>query len=161
LQNEKNTSSNKNESEKLIFDSLSNGIRYNKFISTSFLKSISKIEKNKLKVIDIWVLFTLLIDNNFQTKIISLFTSKIKKNYISIDLIKNSILNHSEALYDSFHQICNLACHFLRNVEDSVRSFGEVIYNCLYITFVGDSQRRSIINSLITHIGSSSVLFNL
>ncbi|KAF0975273.1 hypothetical protein FDP41_005686 [Naegleria fowleri] len=136
----KGKGSSESRCESLIISAMATGIRHRKIIEKSFIQAISACEEEHT-----------IKRCRAGTK------EKIKTKRITYELLKSSIENHGEALEQYFSSLNDLASSLLRNTTDtSISQFAMEMYFCMFCSFKADYNKQKVIQSLITHVGSSS-----
>ncbi|KAG2386760.1 hypothetical protein C9374_002504 [Naegleria lovaniensis] len=152
----KGKGSSESRCESLIISAMATGIRHRKIIEKSFIQTISACEEEHT-IVDLWILFAIYSMPNYRKDAEQVLKKKIKAKRITSELLKSSIENHGEALEQYFSSLNDLASTLLRNTSDSLISqFAMEMYFCMFCSFKADYNKQKVIQSLITHVGSSS-----
>ncbi|KAF0975692.1 hypothetical protein FDP41_005019 [Naegleria fowleri] len=152
----KGKGSSESRCESLIISAMATGIRHRKIIEKSFIQAISACEEEHT-IVDLWILFSIYSMPNYRKDAEQVLKKKIKTKRITYELLKSSIENHGEALEQYFSSLNDLASSLLRNTTDtSISQFAMEMYFCMFCSFKADYNKQKVIQSLITHVGSSS-----
>eukprot|EP00026_Physarum_polycephalum_P000553 Phypoly_transcript_00554.p1 GENE.Phypoly_transcript_00554~~Phypoly_transcript_00554.p1 ORF type:complete len:1482 (-),score=307.87 Phypoly_transcript_00554:54-3842(-) len=145
----------------LTLEAIKSAIRFKKELVEAFFKQIQSVESSlKHKVLDLWVLFILHTMVNQRKAVVACFRKKITSGQFTPALLKQSIVNHADALREYFRELVSLAEGFLRSMEPSMRRFGVELYTLLFIHFQDKILRQDILGSIATHIGASGEEIN-
>ncbi|KAM8930382.1 Fanconi anemia group D2 protein isoform 4-T4 [Pelodytes ibericus] len=140
----------------LLMDVIKSAVRFQKHTSEAWLKAIESVETiADHKVTDLIVLLILYTTNNNNSKkhVERVLRSKIRVGCISDQLLQSAFKNHSQVLRDYFPSILSLAQTLLRSPEQSVISFGSVMYKRAFFAFDSYCQQE-VVGALVTHVCS-------
>ncbi|KAJ3397557.1 Fanconi anemia group D2 protein [Lobulomyces angularis] len=144
--------------ETLIIESLKMSIRFQKFIIQDLLSIIQEVKnQNEFLQFDIitLILITSISPAN-RRKSLNLLQELLIRNLISVELLLDTLRQHTKGLREYIKDILSIGDEFLRNsynsgdnLAETFKGINEVIFND------GDTwHKQEIIGNLVTHIGS-------
>ncbi|XP_042637588.1 Fanconi anemia group D2 protein [Orycteropus afer afer] len=141
----------------LLFDVIKSAVRYEKTISESWIKAIENISSvSDHKIFDL-VMLLIIYSTNTQTKkyIERVLRNKIRSGCIQEQLLRNTFCTHSLVLKDVCPSILSLAQSLLHSPDQSVNSFGGLLYKYAFKFFDAYCQQE-VVGALVTHICSGN-----
>ncbi|XP_075429886.1 Fanconi anemia group D2 protein isoform X2 [Ascaphus truei] len=123
------------------------------------IKSALRFQKNTseawIKVTDLIVLLILYTTNTNSSKkqVERVLRSKIRSGCISDQLLQSAFRNHAQVMRDYFPSILSLSQTLLRSAEQSVVSFGSLMYKRAFSSFDSYCQQE-VVGALVTHVCS-------
>ncbi|KAE8611738.1 hypothetical protein XENTR_v10012579 [Xenopus tropicalis] len=140
----------------LMMDVIKSAVRFQKHMSEAWIKAIENVDTvGDHKVSDLIVLLILYTTqtNSSKKQAERVLRNKIRSGFISDQLLQNAFRNHSQVLRDYFPSILSLAQSMLRSAEQSVVSFGSLMYKSAFSVFDSYCQQE-VVGALVTHVCS-------
>uniref|UniRef100_A0A8C5WCR0 FA complementation group D2 n=1 Tax=Leptobrachium leishanense TaxID=445787 RepID=A0A8C5WCR0_9ANUR len=140
----------------LLMDVIKSAVRFQKHTSEAWIKAIENVDTvSNHKVTDLIVLLILYSTNNNNSKkqVERVLRNKIRLGHISDQLLLSAFKNHSQVLRDYILSILSLAQTLLRSPEQSVVSFGSLMYKHTFSAYDSYCQQE-VIGALVTHVCS-------
>uniref|UniRef100_A0A2K5HQN0 FA complementation group D2 n=1 Tax=Colobus angolensis palliatus TaxID=336983 RepID=A0A2K5HQN0_COLAP len=141
----------------LLFDVIKSAIRYEKTISEAWIKAIENTASvSEHKVFDLVMLF-IIYSTNIQTKkyIERVLRNKIRSGYIQEQLLQSTFSVHYLVLKDMCSSILSLAQSLLHSLDQSIISFGSLLYKYAF-KFFDTYCQQEVVGALVTHICSGN-----
>ncbi|KAM9592408.1 Fanconi anemia group D2 protein [Trichechus inunguis] len=141
----------------LLFDVIKSAVRYEKTISEAWIKAIENIASvSDHKIFDM-VMLLIIYSTNTQTKKYTerVLRSKIRSGCIQEQLLQSTFCTHSLVLKDVCPSILSLAQSLLHSLEQSINSFGSLLYKHAFKFFDAYCQQE-VVGALVTHICSGN-----
>ncbi|XP_074260905.1 Fanconi anemia group D2 protein isoform X3 [Saimiri boliviensis] len=141
----------------LLFDVIKSAIRYEKTISEAWIKAIENIASvSEHKVFDLVMLF-IIYSTNTQTKkyIERVLRNKIRSGCIQEQLLQSTLCVHYLVLKDMCSSILSLAQSLLHSLDQSIISFGSLLYKYAF-KFFDTYCQQEVVGALVTHICSGN-----
>ncbi|KAM6216156.1 Fanconi anemia group D2 protein [Rhynchocyon petersi] len=141
----------------LLFEVIKSAVRYEKTVSEAWLKAIENIASvSEHKVFDM-VMLLVIYSNSAQTKKYSerVLRSKVRSGCFQEQLVSSAFCCHSPVLEDLCPSILLLAQSLLHSPDQSVNSFGSLLYKYAFKFFDTYSQQE-VVGALVTHICSGN-----
>ncbi|RLN94362.1 hypothetical protein BBJ28_00012763 [Nothophytophthora sp. Chile5] len=129
--------------EALILGSIIQGFYFREELARTFAARIHTVER--LKLLDLWILFGATSIPQHQAKMEKLFLNKIRSGLINTDLLVRGIAAHGNALKTYFPSILSLAGKLLmQSLDASCVQMGSMLYAVLFEEFsVGSTDASS------------------
>ncbi|NP_001089160.1 FA complementation group D2 L homeolog [Xenopus laevis] len=140
----------------LMMDVIKSSVRFQKHTSEAWMKAIENVDTvGDHKVSDLIVLLILYTTqtNSSKKQAERVLRNKIRSGFILDQLLQNAFRNHSQVLRDYFPSILSLAQSMLRSAEQSVVSFGSLMYKSAFSSFDSYCQQE-VVGALVTHVCS-------
>uniref|UniRef100_A0A2R9BZP8 FA complementation group D2 n=1 Tax=Pan paniscus TaxID=9597 RepID=A0A2R9BZP8_PANPA len=141
----------------LLFDAIKSAIRYEKTISEAWIKAIENTASvSEHKVFDLVMLF-IIYSTNTQTKkyIERVLRNKIRSGCIQEQLLQSTFSVHYLVLKDMCSSILSLAQSLLHSLDQSIISFGSLLYKYAF-KFFDTYCQQEVVGALVTHICSGN-----
>nr|XP_055116458.1 Fanconi anemia group D2 protein isoform X4 [Symphalangus syndactylus] len=141
----------------LLFDVIKSAIRYEKTISEAWIKAIEDTASvSEHKVFDLVMLF-IFYSTNTQTKkyIERVLRNKIRSGCIKEQLLQSTFSIHYLVLKDMCSSILSLAQSLLHSLDQSIISFGSLLYKYAF-KFFDTYCQQEVVGALVTHICSGN-----
>uniref|UniRef100_A0A2I3TXL5 FA complementation group D2 n=1 Tax=Pan troglodytes TaxID=9598 RepID=A0A2I3TXL5_PANTR len=141
----------------LLFDVIKSAIRYEKTISEAWIKAIENTASvSEHKVFDLVMLF-IIYSTNTQTKkyIERVLRNKIRSGCIQEQLLQSTFSVHYLVLKDMCSSILSLAQSLLHSLDQSIISFGSLLYKYAF-KFFDTYCQQEVVGALVTHICSGN-----
>ncbi|XP_063517795.1 Fanconi anemia group D2 protein isoform X2 [Pongo pygmaeus] len=141
----------------LLFDVIKSAIRYEKTISEAWIKAIENTASvSEHKVFDLVMLF-IIYSTNTQTKkyIERVLRNKIRSACIQEQLLQSTFSVHYLVLKDMCSSILSLAQSLLHSLDQSIISFGSLLYKYAF-KFFDTYCQQEVVGALVTHICSGN-----
>ncbi|XP_063486428.1 Fanconi anemia group D2 protein isoform X6 [Symphalangus syndactylus] len=141
----------------LLFDVIKSAIRYEKTISEAWIKAIENTASvSEHKVFDLVMLF-IIYSTNTQTKkyIERVLRNKIRSGCIQEQLLQSTFSIHYLVLKDMCSSILSLAQSLLHSPDQSIISFGSLLYKYAF-KFFDTYCQQEVVGALVTHICSGN-----
>nr|XP_012327323.1 Fanconi anemia group D2 protein isoform X3 [Aotus nancymaae] len=141
----------------LLFDVIKSAIRYEKTISEAWIKAIENTASvSEHKVFDLVMLF-IIYSTNIQTKkyIERVLRNKIRSGCIQEQLLQSTFSVHYLVLKDMCSSILSLAQSLLHSLDQSMISFGSLLYKYAF-KFFDTYCQQEVVGALVTHICSGN-----
>ncbi|XP_078207752.1 Fanconi anemia group D2 protein isoform X5 [Callithrix jacchus] len=141
----------------LLFDVIKSAIRYEKTISEAWIKAIENTATvSEHKVFDLVMLF-IIYSTNTQTKkyIERVLRNKIRLGRIQEQLLQSTFSVHYLVLKDMCSSILSLAQSLLHSLDQSIISFGSLLYKYAF-KFFDTYCQQEVVGALVTHICSGN-----
>ncbi|XP_075406569.1 Fanconi anemia group D2 protein isoform X1 [Tenrec ecaudatus] len=141
----------------LLFDVIKSAVRYEKTTAEAWIKAIENIPSaSDHKVFDVAMLL-IIYSTNAQTKksIERVLRNKLRSGSVREELLKNTFCAHAPVLKDVCPSVLSLAQSLLRSREQSVNSFGHLLYKNAFTTFDAYHQQQ-VVAALVTHVCSGN-----
>ncbi|KAH0721778.1 hypothetical protein KY290_006776 [Solanum tuberosum] len=145
-----------NNAEASILDALRTSLRFNKVICQETLNELKSLEKvQDHKVIDIWLLTLIYMNNEPLQKIVEkLLKKKILEGCIVETMFDQCVSGNTDLTRDYLPTLLSISEYLLACKEDKVREFGVRMYTNLFKELVDSYSRQEVLGALITHVGS-------
>ncbi|XP_049388880.1 uncharacterized protein LOC125853255 isoform X1 [Solanum stenotomum] len=145
-----------NNVEASILDALRTSLRFNKVICQETLNELKSVEKvQDHKVIDIWLLTLIYMNNEPLQKIVEkLLKKKILEGCIVETMFDQCVSGNTDLTRDYLPTLLSISEYLLACKEDKVREFGVRMYTNLFKELVDSYSRQEVLGALITHVGS-------
>ncbi|KAM9680879.1 Fanconi anemia group D2 protein isoform 3-T4 [Dama dama] len=141
----------------LLFDVIKSAIRYEKIISEAWIKAIERTpSETEHKIFDLAMLL-IIYSTNTQTKkyIERVLRNKIRSGCFEEDLLQGTFYIHYLVLKDVCPSILSLAQSLLNSLDQSIISFGSLLYRYSFMFFDTYCQQE-VIGALVTHVCSGN-----
>ncbi|XP_006872269.1 PREDICTED: Fanconi anemia group D2 protein [Chrysochloris asiatica] len=141
----------------LLFDVIKSAVRYEKTLSEAWIKAIENITSvSDHKVFDM-VMLLIIYSTNVQTKkyIERVLRNKIRSGCLQEQLLKSTFYTHSLVLKDVCPSILSLAQSLFHSPDQSVNSFGSLLYKYAFKCFDTYCQQE-VVSALVTHTCSGN-----
>uniref|UniRef100_A0A2K5LMV4 FA complementation group D2 n=1 Tax=Cercocebus atys TaxID=9531 RepID=A0A2K5LMV4_CERAT len=133
----------------LLFDVIKSAIRYEKTISEAWIKAIENTASvSEHKIFDLVMLF-IIYSSNTQTK------KYIERCCIQEQLLQSTFSVHYLVLKDMCSSILSLAQSFPHSLDQSIISFGSLLYKYAF-KFFDTYCQQEVVGALVTHICSGN-----
>lgn len=139
----------------LLFDVIKSAVRYEKTISEAWIKAIDNIASvSAHKTLDLAMLI-IIYSTNTQTKkhIERVLRNKIRLGCFQEDLLQSTFYIHYLVLKDACPSILSLAQSLFHSQDQSVISFGSLLYKYVF-KFFDTYYQQEVVAALVTHICS-------
>uniref|UniRef100_A0A2K6DQV3 FA complementation group D2 n=1 Tax=Macaca nemestrina TaxID=9545 RepID=A0A2K6DQV3_MACNE len=134
----------------LLFDVIKSAIRYEKTISEAWIKAIENTASvSEHKIFDL-VMLLIIYSSNTQTK-----KNKIRSGCIQEQLLQSTFSVHYLVLKGMCSSILSLAESFLHSLDQSIISFGSLLYKYAF-KFFDTYCQQEVVGALVTHICSGN-----
>ncbi|XP_010327602.2 uncharacterized protein [Solanum lycopersicum] len=145
-----------NNAEASILDALRTSFRFNKVICQETLNELKSLEKvQDHKIIDIWLLTLIYMNNEPLQKIVEkLLKKKILEGCIVETMFDQCVSGNTDLTRDYLPTLLSISEYLLACKEDKVREFGVRMYTDLFKNLVDSYSRQEVLGTLITHVGS-------
>ncbi|XP_074054696.1 Fanconi anemia group D2 protein isoform X1 [Macrotis lagotis] len=141
----------------LLFDVIKSAVRYEKAISEAWIKAIESIDSvSDHKVLDLLMLLIIYSVNTQSKKYIEkVLRNKVQSSCIPEQLLQSTFCTYTSVLRDVFPSILTLAQSLLHSTDQSVISFGSLLYKYAFMSF-DTYYQQEIISALVTHVCSGN-----
>ncbi|XP_043833662.1 Fanconi anemia group D2 protein [Dromiciops gliroides] len=141
----------------LLFDVIKSAVRYERAISEAWIKAIENIDSvSDHKVLDLLMLLIIYSVNTQSKKCIErLLRNKVQSGFIPEQLLQSTFYTYTSVLRDVFPSILSLAQSLLHSTDQSVISFGSLLYKYAFMSF-DTYYQQEVIGALVTHVCSGN-----
>ncbi|XP_036594062.1 Fanconi anemia group D2 protein [Trichosurus vulpecula] len=141
----------------LLFDVIKSAVRYERAISEAWIKAIENIDSvSDHKVLDLLMLLIIYSVNTQSKKCIEkVLRNKVQSGSIPEQLLQSTFCTYASVLRDVFPSILSLAQSLLHSTDQSVISFGSLLYKYAFMSF-DTYYQQEVIGALVTHVCSGN-----
>ncbi|XP_012781366.2 Fanconi anemia group D2 protein isoform X2 [Ochotona princeps] len=141
----------------LLFDVIKSSVRYEKVVSDAWIKAIENVSsESEHKTFDLAMLIIIYSSNTQAKKSIErVLRSKIRLGCFQEDLLQSTFYIHHLVLMDAGSSILSLAQSLFHSQEQSIISFGSLLYKYIF-KFFDTYYQQEVVGALVTHICSGN-----